>query len=349
MSERNAVGPLLGLVVGALLGALGGLCFAGIELSVLLWAGYAVPDPYAGRYALSLYAVVGATTGAAVGATGLWGAGWSVATTLVWVGILLSGKVAAMAVESGAPPWFGAFIAGLFMFGVGQGAGRLPGLPANLMHAGAATLFLWAGVAIPVNLHLLAGAGDGLAVLVDGLLLLGAIALGSLVAVISGERPPVIALVLGTALAWGAAWPKLTADADTAWPSASQGGRPVVLIAIEGFRADRMPAMGHHNATTPNIDAFAARGLFYRQASATAPWNIPSLATLLTGRLPANHGAGVNDGRSNHNGPLRTDAETVATVLDEAGYTTMAVTGDPWLQNYWFDRGFDRWDAVPSA
>ena len=99
-----------------------------------------------------------------------------------------------------------------------------------------------------------------MAVLVDGLVLLGAVALGGLVAVISGERPPILALLLGNALAWGAAWPKLSQDAHESWPVSGKGGRPVVLIAIEGFRADRMPAMGHHNNTTPNIDAFAARG-----------------------------------------------------------------------------------------
>ena len=347
MTKERTSGPLLGMLVGALMGALGGACFAGVELSVLLWAGYAAPDPYAGRYALALYIVVAATVGGGVGATGLWGPAWSVAAASVWAGLLVSGKLAAMAIESGAPGWFGMFLAAGGMFLVGQVGGRLPGLPANLMQAGAATLFLFVALAFPVNLHLLAGAGDGLAVLVDGLVLLGAVALGCLVAVVSGERPPILALLLGNALAWGAAWPKLSQDAHESWPVAGKGGRPVVLIAIEGFRADRMPAMGHHNNTTPNIDAFAAHGLFYRQAMSTAPWNVPAIATLLTGRHPENHGAGLNDGRSNHNGPLRTDVDTLATRLAGDGYATMAVSGDPWLQNYWFDRGFGRWDGVP--
>jgi hypothetical protein len=69
--------------------------------------------------------------------------------------------------------------------------------------------------------------------------------------------------------------------------------RNVVLVLLDTVRADRLSCYGNERDTTPAIDALARRGALFRRAQATAPWTVPSIASLWTGVLPSTHGAGV--------------------------------------------------------
>jgi arylsulfatase len=74
-------------------------------------------------------------------------------------------------------------------------------------------------------------------------------------------------------------------------------GRNLLLVAVEGLRADRLGAYGYERGHTPNLDALAQRGLVYTRALAPSGWSLPNLATLFTGLSPLAHGIGLAEQR----------------------------------------------------
>ena len=92
-----------GFLVGGVLGMLWGLAYVGWESALLLWVGYPAPDPTSMNAALAAYGVFGATVGATLGITGLWGAAWAVAMVPLTASLLLSGRVALLLWARGVP------------------------------------------------------------------------------------------------------------------------------------------------------------------------------------------------------------------------------------------------------
>ncbi len=89
----------------------------------------------------------------------------------------------------------------------------------------------------------------------------------------------------------------------------------VLLITIDQWRADGLSCGGHPNASTPNIDALAARGVRFAQHYAQAAPCGPSRASLLTGTYLHTH-------RSVGNGtPLDANRTNLALEVSAAGYT----------------------------
>ena len=79
--------------------------------------------------------------------------------------------------------------------------------------------------------------------------------------------------------------------ADGASPS-----RPnVVLIISDDHAWTDYGFAAHPQAKTPNIDLLASEGLTYERGSATTALCSPSLATMLTGLHPHQHGITGND------------------------------------------------------
>lgn len=115
----------------------------------------------------------------------------------------------------------------------------------------------------------------------------------------------------------------------------------VLLITIDTLRADRLGCTGHASARTPRLDALARSGQLYTQAIAPTPLTLPSHATLLSGRLPLEHGARDNK-------PFRFPGDridTIASTLRARGYTTRAVIGgEPLGKGCGLEAGFDRYD-----
>lgn len=74
-----------------------------------------------------------------------------------------------------------------------------------------------------------------------------------------------------------------------AGPAQAQAPLPapnVLLIVLDTVRADRLSLYGYRRATTPNLAQLADGGVMFRHARSTAPWTLPSHASLLTGRWP---------------------------------------------------------------
>src|SRR5262245_26345163 len=78
--------------------------------------------------------------------------------------------------------------------------------------------------------------------------------------------------------------------------SGSDAGGPIVLISIDTLRADHLPAYGYTKVRTPNIDALAGEGVLFENAYSHAPQTLPAHTSILSGRLPFEHGVRDNIG-----------------------------------------------------
>jgi arylsulfatase A-like enzyme len=123
---------------------------------------------------------------------------------------------------------------------------------------------------------------------------------------------------------------------------ASQGGPNVLLIILDTVRASSLSLYGYERRTTPNLDRFAAEGVVFDRAIATAPWTLPSHASMFTGlyanRMTADIGV-----------PLDRTDPVLAEVLAARGYATTA-----FVANYFYTtessglaRGFARYEDYP--
>src|SRR5262245_59883052 len=69
-------------------------------------------------------------------------------------------------------------------------------------------------------------------------------------------------------------------------------GANVVVIGIDTLRADHLACYGYPRPTSPRLDALSRESVLFTTAISQAPWTLPSFASILTGLLPSNHGAG---------------------------------------------------------
>jgi len=111
-------------------------------------------------------------------------------------------------------------------------------------------------------------------------------------------------------------------------------GPDLVLLTVDTLRAD---AAGSMVAARRLADG----GTRFTQAQAPAPWTLPSVATLLTGRPPSDHGAVAREG--GRYSELDPAVPTVAEALAAAGWDTVAVAApNPFVgPSFGLDRGFD--------
>ena len=92
---------------------------------------------------------------------------------------------------------------------------------------------------------------------------------------------------------------------------------PVFVISIDTLRADRLPAYGYANGSTPALDAFRRDAVLFERAYSHVPLTLPSHASLFTGKLPYEHGV-----RNNLGYTLAGSQQTIASRLKADGYAT---------------------------
>ena len=95
---------------------------------------------------------------------------------------------------------------------------------------------------------------------------------------------------------------------------------PIILISIDSLRADHLRAYGYTRTTTPAIDMLAADGIVFEHAYAHSPQTLPSLASILSGRLPVDTGVRDNVGFA-----VKESERLLAEILRDRGYATGAV------------------------
>jgi arylsulfatase A-like enzyme len=115
----------------------------------------------------------------------------------------------------------------------------------------------------------------------------------------------------------------------------------ILLFVIDTLRADAVGAYGAPEGVTPNLDALAGRGLRFANAFASAPWTLPSHASLLFGLGVEEHHLGLG-GRA----ILAPQWESLADRLSAVGYETVGFAENPLVSApFGLTRGFERFEA----
>jgi arylsulfatase A-like enzyme len=110
-----------------------------------------------------------------------------------------------------------------------------------------------------------------------------------------------------------------------------------IVYLVDTLRADHTGVYGYSRPTTPELDAFARDAVVFDAAVAHASWTKPSVASILTSRLPGQHRAvQLRD-------PLDPSNVTIAERLDARGFATGAAIANSVIYGAesQFDRGFD--------
>lgn len=113
----------------------------------------------------------------------------------------------------------------------------------------------------------------------------------------------------------------------------------VLLIVWDTTRKQSLSLHGYDRPTTPRLDRRAAEGVVFDHAIATAPWTLPTHASLFTGRS-------VHEIDASWAVPLDDSDRTLAEAFGERGYATGG-----FVANFRYttritglDRGFERYD-----
>jgi len=123
-------------------------------------------------------------------------------------------------------------------------------------------------------------------------------------------------------------------------PAVAPAPTSLLLVTIDTLRADRLGTYGDSRARTPTIDRLAREGTLFEQAFTVAPITLPAHASLMTGRLPPEHGVRGNVGFT-----LPADIPTLAEAFQKRGATTAAfVGGFPLARGTGLERGFAMYD-----
>lgn len=124
------------------------------------------------------------------------------------------------------------------------------------------------------------------------------------------------------------------------------GAGPLILISIDTLRADRLPAYGYTRIRTPQIDRLVRDGVLFEHAYAHSPQTLPSHTSLLSGRLPFEHGVRDNIGFT-----VKPGERLVQQELRERGFATAGFVSAYVLRHQTgINQGFDHYDdELPAA
>ncbi|MCE9593998.1 MAG: sulfatase-like hydrolase/transferase [Planctomycetes bacterium] len=126
----------------------------------------------------------------------------------------------------------------------------------------------------------------------------------------------------------------------------------VVLVTLDTVRVDHLSTYGYARRTSPNLTELAGVADRYTAAQSTAPWTVPSHASIFTGRYTFQHGAEASEQApetaTQNAVPLAERFDTLAEVLAARGYRTGAfVANDVFLaQRFGLAQGFQTY--VPA-
>jgi arylsulfatase A-like enzyme len=109
--------------------------------------------------------------------------------------------------------------------------------------------------------------------------------------------------------------------------AAPPGAPDVVLVVLDTVRAENVSSYGHERDTAPTLDALAAEGSLFLDATSPSTWSLPSHASLFTGRYPSSHGAFAFRTMLDDRYP------TLAEVLAARGFDTFCFTANPWISD----------------
>ncbi len=110
----------------------------------------------------------------------------------------------------------------------------------------------------------------------------------------------------------------------------------VFLVTVDTLRADVLSCYSKDGPPTPRLDAFAANAVLFESARSSAPWTMPSMASVLTGASPQVHLVAHPTSRLPPNLP------TLAERFEREGYRTASIGNNVvLLEPSGMQRGFD--------
>lgn len=113
----------------------------------------------------------------------------------------------------------------------------------------------------------------------------------------------------------------------------------IVLITVDTLRPDRLHYGGNPRNTSPCLDRLSQEGVVFTRATSVAGWTLPSMATVLTGRYPSEHGA------TDFHWSLEASMPTLASILRDHGYDTYGFVSHVMLTpTYGMGEGFSHFD-----
>lgn len=132
----------------------------------------------------------------------------------------------------------------------------------------------------------------------------------------------------------------------------------IILVSIDAARADRFSFNGSHLDLTPQLEELAQQGAVFRNTYSFGSNTTSSMGTIFTSRIPswpleAPQGEDRWEpkdyfGYQRFQDPthpqlgIPDNLDTLATILKEAGYTTVGLSTNPYLtREFNFQRGFD--------
>lgn len=101
----------------------------------------------------------------------------------------------------------------------------------------------------------------------------------------------------------------------------------ILFITIDCARKDHFSAYGYGKKTTPFIEKLKYKSAFFKNAIAPSSWTYPSVASILTGLYPHNHGGVFNPGLRNFEKgdrpkKINDNILTIPEILEYFGYKT---------------------------
>lgn len=120
----------------------------------------------------------------------------------------------------------------------------------------------------------------------------------------------------------------------------------IILISMDALRWDRTGISGNTDGLTPSLDQFAEEAVVFHDATAAAPWTLPSHMSVWTGRWPSVHQV-TNKLRPLSGGQmvetsLSAGIETYPDLLVRSGRKAAGFSGGAGVQGkYGFNRGFE--------
>jgi len=125
---------------------------------------------------------------------------------------------------------------------------------------------------------------------------------------------------------------------------APAGAPNVLLLILDTVRASDMSVYGAGQPTTPALERRAKEGVVFEQAFSTAPWTLPSHASMFTGHYAGQQSA---DWKT----PLDTTQATIAEVLRDRGYATGGFVANLIATSYrtGLARGFVRYEDLERS
>ncbi len=124
-------------------------------------------------------------------------------------------------------------------------------------------------------------------------------------------------------------------------------GVNVLLVLLDTVRADHLHCYGYELATSPVIDSLVSSGTIFTQLQSQSSWTLPSMASILTGVSPREHGAGR---RNSEFYGISPELPSMPLHFHTSGYETAAFINVIFMsEDFGFHRGFDHFDCQGFA